>query len=137
MHRSWPLIIDDFSPNMKEVLEKFDFDNTIKKLDEAGLLFQVAERFKTIDRLSRLPASTEISFLPVEAISEDGRLDIDEPRQLIEVWQGYTNFQDGDVIVAKITLCFEIGKGALCVCIRLSSLISRSHIHFEILGLPP
>jgi hypothetical protein len=73
----------------------------------------------------------------VEAISEDGRLDIDEPRQLIEVWQGYTNFQDGDVIVAKITLCFEIGKGALCVCIRLSSLISRSHIHFEILGLPP
>jgi type I restriction enzyme M protein len=34
---------------MKEVLEKFDFDNTIKKLDEAGLLFLVMERFKTID----------------------------------------------------------------------------------------
>ena len=34
-----------FSPNMREVLEKFDFDNTISKLDEAGLLFQVVQRF--------------------------------------------------------------------------------------------
>ncbi len=41
--------IAGFSPNMREVLEKFDFDNTISKLDEAGLLFQVLERFKDID----------------------------------------------------------------------------------------
>ena len=34
---------------MREVLEKFDFDNTISKLDEAGLLFQVLERFKNVD----------------------------------------------------------------------------------------
>ena len=30
---------------MREVLEMFDFDNTISKLDEAGLLFQVVQRF--------------------------------------------------------------------------------------------
>ncbi len=41
--------INGFSPNMREVVEKFDFDNTISKLDEAGLLFQVVERFKTVD----------------------------------------------------------------------------------------
>jgi len=41
--------IDGFSQNMKEVLERFDFDNTISKLDEAGLLFQVVERFKNVD----------------------------------------------------------------------------------------
>ena len=40
--RNW---IAGFSPNMREVLEKFDFDNTIAKLDEAGLLFQVVQRF--------------------------------------------------------------------------------------------
>jgi len=34
---------------MREVLEKFDFDNTITKLDEAGLLYLVLERFKNID----------------------------------------------------------------------------------------
>ena len=38
-----------FSPNMREVLDKFDFDNTISKLDEAGLLLQVLERFKNVD----------------------------------------------------------------------------------------
>ena len=41
--------IAGFSRNMREVLERFDFDNTISKLDEAGLLFQVLERFRTVD----------------------------------------------------------------------------------------
>jgi type I restriction enzyme M protein len=41
--------IAGFSPNMREVLEKFDFDNTISKLEESGLLFQVLEKFKTLD----------------------------------------------------------------------------------------
>ena len=41
--------IAGFSPNMREVLDKFDFDNTVSKLDEAGLLFQVIERFAQLD----------------------------------------------------------------------------------------
>ncbi len=41
--------IAGFSENMRDVLERFDFDNTISKLDEAGLLFQVLERFKSVD----------------------------------------------------------------------------------------
>lgn len=41
--------IAGFSANMREVLERFDFDNTISKLDEAGLLFQVLERFKRVN----------------------------------------------------------------------------------------
>ena len=41
--------IAGFSGNMRSVLEHFDFDNTISKLEEAGLLFQVLERFKNVD----------------------------------------------------------------------------------------
>jgi type I restriction enzyme M protein len=41
--------IAGFSSNMREVFEKFDFDNTIAKLNEAGLLIQVLERFKGAD----------------------------------------------------------------------------------------
>jgi len=41
--------IAGFSDNMREVVEKFDFDNTISKLAEAGLLFKVLERFQAID----------------------------------------------------------------------------------------
>jgi hypothetical protein len=40
--------IAGLSPNMREVIEKFDFDNTVSKLDEAGL-FKVVERFKNVD----------------------------------------------------------------------------------------
>jgi len=41
--------IAGFSDNMREVLDKFEFPNTITKLDEAGLLFLVMERFKSVD----------------------------------------------------------------------------------------
>jgi type I restriction enzyme M protein len=41
--------IQGFSPNMREVLDKFDFENTIAKLEEAGLLFKVMERFRNVD----------------------------------------------------------------------------------------
>jgi len=41
--------INGFSANMREVLEKFDVDNTIHKLEEAGLLYKVLECFKNTD----------------------------------------------------------------------------------------
>lgn len=41
--------IAGFSSNMREVIEKFDFDNTITKLAEADLLYLVMERFKNTD----------------------------------------------------------------------------------------
>ncbi len=41
--------IAGFSHNMREVLERFDFDNTISKLDEAGLLFLALQRFGAVD----------------------------------------------------------------------------------------
>ncbi len=41
--------IAGFSPNMREVIEKFDFRNTLGKLEQAGLLYQVTERFRNAD----------------------------------------------------------------------------------------
>lgn len=41
--------IASFRPDMREVLKKFNFGNTIIKLDETGLLFQVLRRFKKLD----------------------------------------------------------------------------------------
>lgn len=64
--------------------------------------------------VGHLPSSAEVSFLPMESLGEDGTLALGESRLLGEVYQGFTYFRDGDVIVAKITPCFENGKGALC-----------------------
>lgn len=55
----------------------------------------------------------EVSFLPMASVSEEGRILTQEKRKLREVIKGYTNFQDGDVLLAKITPCFENGKRAI------------------------
>lgn len=49
----------------------------------------------------------------MEAIGEDGTLDMSEMREYAAVASGYSRFLEGDVVVAKITPCFENGKGAL------------------------
>jgi type I restriction enzyme S subunit len=60
-----------------------------------------------------LPLETEVSFVPMEAVGEYGGLHLDVSRSLSAIKDGYTYFRDGDVIVAKITPCFENGKGAI------------------------
>lgn len=49
----------------------------------------------------------------MEAVGEWGGLTSDDVRPMESVYNGYTFFRDGDVVVAKITPCFENGKGAL------------------------
>ncbi|MGZ8338606.1 MAG: restriction endonuclease subunit S [Telluria sp.] len=56
---------------------------------------------------------TELSFLPMEAVGVDGSLDLSRTRPVAEVRNGYSYFEDGDVAFAKVTPCFENGKGAL------------------------
>lgn len=61
----------------------------------------------------QLPAETAVTFLPMEAIGEDGSVDLSRERKLADVAEGYTFLRDGDVAFAKITPCFENGKGAI------------------------
>lgn len=65
----------------------------------------------------RLPKDTDesqkVSFLAMASVSEDGRILEQETRVLAETKKGYTYFERGDVLLAKITPCFENGKAAL------------------------
>ena len=53
-----------------------------------------------------------VCFLPMEKVGTDGAVEYDQYRTLRSVKQGFTSFQNNDVIIAKITPCFENGKGA-------------------------
>ncbi|ALB92662.1 restriction endonuclease subunit S [Burkholderia pseudomallei] len=57
--------------------------------------------------------NAELSFLPMESIGEDGTLNLERTRPLAEVRNGYSYFENGDVAFAKVTPCFENGKGAV------------------------
>ena len=66
-----------------------------------------------VSRVRGLPSDTQVSFVPMEAVGENGGLNLSMTKALVEVADGYTYFSDGDVLVAKITPCFENGKGSL------------------------
>ena len=54
-----------------------------------------------------------VSFIRMDDVGEYGGLNLDDVRELELVYDGYTYFADGDLCIAKITPCFENGKGAL------------------------
>ena len=62
-------------------------------------------------KLPILP-ETEISFLPMEAVSTDGVINLSGKIQFSKT-KSYSVFQNGDVLFAKITPCMENGKGAV------------------------
>lgn len=59
------------------------------------------------------PDEVEVSFVPMSAVSENGFLAVQHTRKYGSVKKGFTAFRDCDVILAKITPCFENGKAAL------------------------
>ena len=68
-------------------------------------------------RKSEIPEEdTLVSFVPMAAVDERfGMITAHEDRRLADVSKGFTAFEDGDVLFAKITPCMENGKVAL-VC---------------------
>ncbi len=62
--------------------------------------------------ISAIGPEDAVSFVPMEAISELGELQIQE-RKYKDVSSGFTYFKDGDVVLAKITPCYENGKAGV------------------------
>lgn len=64
----------------------------------------------------RLPKGLDeaqpVSFLSMASVSETGKVLFQETRKLAETKKGYTYFERGDILLAKITPCFENGKAA-------------------------
>ncbi|MFU3493293.1 restriction endonuclease subunit S [Pseudomonas aeruginosa] len=70
-----------------------------------------------------------VSFVPMAAVSEDGKIERPEVRTYAEVKKGYTSFIDNDVIIAKITPCFENGKAALAVDLKNGAGYGSTEFH--------
>ncbi|MEB3103965.1 restriction endonuclease subunit S [Ferviditalea candida] len=55
----------------------------------------------------------QISFVPMQSVSESGEIDTSDIREYKDVKSGFTYFYENDVLFAKITPCMENGKGAI------------------------
>jgi type I restriction enzyme M protein len=96
--------INGFSDNMREVLEKFDFNNTISKLEEAGLLFLVMEKFKNIDLHPDVVSNLEMGYIFEELIRKFNEA-LNEnpgehftPREVIRLMVNLALAQDQDAL---------------------------------------
>ena len=100
---------------------------TSSEMKDSGVLWlgSVPEHWsvKPLKRVCRVNASiahlttalnddTRVTFLPMENVSVIGEVDCTIKKPLSEVRSGFSSFAKGDVVVAKITPCFENGKGA-------------------------
>lgn len=86
-----------------------EFEGQEWKEVRLGNLVEVNPRTKAMADIS------EISFIKMEAVSEDGRLISPVVQEFAKSKKGFTQFAEGDVLVAKITPCFENGKGCHAV----------------------
>ncbi len=59
-----------------------------------------------------------VTFLPMEYLSEEGGIIKKREVQYVQVKNGYTCFEEKDVLFAKITPCMENGKGALAIGLK-------------------
>ena len=80
-------------------------------------------------RVCALDDTDEVSFVPMEAVGEYGGLDLERTKPLDEIGYGYTAFEDGDIVIAKITPCFENGKGAIAHGLRNGVGFGTTELH--------
>lgn len=88
-------------------------------LDDSGSPFEGVWRELKISDICEInpkkplePQNGLVSFIPMNAVSDNARLLKIETKNYSEVEKGFTSFINGDTLIAKITPCFENGKGA-------------------------
>ena len=86
---------------------------TTKQIWPKKRLRFLTRRWLSDGQRQALENASKVTFLPMESIGELGEIDCSAIRDIDDVENGYTRFFDDDILVAKITPCFENGKGAL------------------------
>ena len=80
-------------------------------------------------RMQKIDDSTEVSFVSMPSVSEDGKIDTTDIRRYSDVKKGYTSFKENDVLFAKITPCMENGKVAIARGLRNGYGCGSSEFH--------
>jgi type I restriction enzyme S subunit len=84
--------------------------NGLPEAWEIKRLGEVCQINPSRKEIASLPDNLEVSFVPMAAVSEDGQLLEVKTRKIGEVRKGFPHFKEEDVLIAKITPCFENGK---------------------------
>ncbi|MDR1149665.1 MAG: N-6 DNA methylase [Spirochaetaceae bacterium] len=79
--------------------------------------------------ISSLEKDTIVSFLPMDDIGTMQDIYPQKERPISEVYKGYSYFQDNDVLIAKVTPCFENGKSGIARKLKTRIGFGSTEIH--------
>ena len=99
--------INGFSEDAREIIEQFEFDNQITKMDENNLLFMVVKRFQEIDLHPNKISSMEMGYLFEELIRKFAEISNETagehftPREVIRLMVNLLFLNDRDILTKK------------------------------------
>ena len=117
--------INGFSEDAREIIEQFEFENQINKMDDANLLFMVIKRFQEIDLHPDRISSMEMGYMFEELIRKFAEISNETagehftPREVIKLMVNILFLNDRDILTKKgITIilnfsCYSSIHGAL------------------------
>ena len=96
-------VVDNYKPTIK-----------VEEGWEQHTIGEICEFNPPKSQIRSLDPTTLVSFVPMSDINEREMLfEAHDVKEISEVYNGYTYFSDEDVILAKVTPCFENGKSGV------------------------
>lgn len=96
--------IQSFSPAVRDIFESFEFHTQIDRLDKAGLLYQVTEKFTTIDLHPNVISNAQMGAVFEELIRKFAELSNETagehftPREVIRLMVNLLFIEDDDAL---------------------------------------
>ncbi len=99
--------INGFSEDAREIIEQFEFENQINKMDDNNLLFMVIKRFQEIDLHPDCISSMEMGYMFEELIRKFAEISNETagehftPREVIKLMVNILFLNDRDILTKK------------------------------------
>lgn len=99
--------INGFSDDAREIIEQFEFENQITKLDENNLLFMVMKRFQEVDLHPSTVSSMEMGYMFEELIRKFAEISNEtagehfSPREVIKLMVNILFLYDREILTKK------------------------------------
>jgi type I restriction enzyme M protein len=99
--------IKGFSTSAREIIEKFEFENQIRKLEESELLFEVVKRFASIDLHPNEVSNIEMGYIFEELIRKFAEISNETagehftPREVIRLMVNILFLNDREILAKE------------------------------------
>jgi type I restriction enzyme M protein len=99
--------INGFSEDAREIIEQFEFDNQINKMDDNNLLFMVVKRFQEVDLHPDRISSMEMGYMFEELIRKFAEISNETagehftPREVIKLMVNILFLDDREILTKK------------------------------------